>query len=163
MGNKTQGSDVYRADDEKSKKIVMTRKPLFIFVLLCLGVFVTTGCQLGEDQKADPLRGSTWELFAYRKTRPIEGTLITAEFRDGQVRGTGGCNTYSGSYQMDGSQIKFEAIGWTAMACLDPDGVMEQETLVMDFFINAEKFELEEDRLYIYRTNGEALTFDRSN
>ena len=49
------------------------------------------------------------------------------------------------------------------MACLDPDGVMEQETLVMDFFINAERFELEEDRLYIYRTDGETLTFDRSN
>ena len=71
----------------------MARKTLFIFGLLSLGMFVATGCQLGEDQKADPLRGSTWELFAYRKTRPIEGTLITAEFRDGQVRGTGGCNT----------------------------------------------------------------------
>ena len=141
----------------------MARKTLFIFGLLSLGMFVATGCQLGEDQKADPLRGSTWELFAYRKTRPIEGTLITAEFRDGQVRGTGRCNTFSGSYQIDGSQIKFEAIGWTAMACLDPDGVMEQETLVMDFFINAERFELEEDRLYIHRTDGETLTFDRSN
>jgi heat shock protein HslJ len=40
---------------------------------------------------------------------------------------------------------------------------MEQETLVMDFFINAERFELEADRLTIYRTNGDALTFDRSN
>jgi heat shock protein HslJ len=141
----------------------MTRKTLFIFGLLYLGVFVTTGCQLGEDQKADPLGGSTWELFSYRKTRPIEGTLITAEFQDGQIRGTGGCNTYSGSYQIDGSQIKFEAIGWTAMACLDPDGVMEQETLVMDFLMNAERYELEEGRLNIYRTDGEALTFDRSN
>ncbi len=141
----------------------MTRKTLFIFGWLCLGVFVTTGCKLGDEQKADPLGGSTWELFAYRKTRPIEGTHITAEFQDGEVRGTGGCNSYSGSYKIDGSQIKFDAIGWTAMACLDPEGVMEQETLVMDFFMNAERYELEEDRLTIFRSDGEALTFDRLN
>ena len=93
----------------------------------------------------------------------VEGTHITAEFQDGEVRGTGGCNSYSGSYKIDGSQIKFDAIGWTAMACLDPEGVMEQETLVMDFFMNAERYELEEDRLTIFRSDGEALTFDRLN
>ena len=141
----------------------MTRKTLFIFGLLCLGVFVTTGCQLGVEQNADPLQGSNWELNAYRKTEPIPGTAITAIFSDGKIQGTAGCNSYSGSYTTDGAKIEFGELGWTAMACLDPPGVMEQETLVMDFLINAERFELEEDRLYIYRTDGEALTFDRLN
>ena len=144
-------------------KVANMLKNFLILGLLCLSVLASSRCQNNEGKQADPLQGSTWELLAYRETKPIEGTFITAEFQDGQVRGTGGCNTYSGSYQIDGSQIKFEAFGWTAMACLDRDGVMEQETLVMDFFMNAERFELEEDRLYIYRTGGEALTLDRSN
>ena len=122
---------------------------------------LSVSCQPLEDPNSTTLDGTSWTLFAYRKTRPIEGTRITAEFLEGQVSGIAGCNHHFGSYSTAGSSIEFSEMGWTAMACLDPPGVMEQEQLIMDFFTNAERFELEESRLSIYRTDGEALTFDQ--
>ncbi len=139
----------------------MLRKSGFLFWLTCVALLTTAGCQSVEGPRTPTLDGSSWELFAYRKTKPIVGTTITANFADGEIRGTAGCNSYFGSYTTDGMRIEFGELGWTAMACLDPPGVMEQETLVMDFFMNAERFELEDGRLYIYRSDGEALTFDR--
>ena len=141
----------------------MPRKSITLFWLVCVALLTTVGCQSVEGSKTPTLDGSNWELFAYRKTKPILGTTITANFLDGEIRGTAGCNSYFGSYTTDGTMIEFGELGWTAMACLDPPGVMEQETLVMEFFMNAERFELEDGRLYIYRTDGEALTFDRLN
>ena len=141
----------------------MMRKSGLLFWLACVALLTTAGCQSVEGLRTPTLGGSSWELYAFGKTKPIVGTTITANFSDGEVRGTAGCNSYFGSYTTDGAKIEFGELGWTAMACLDPPGVMEQETLVMDFFINAERFELEADRLTIYRTNGDALTFDRSN
>ena len=141
----------------------MMRKSGLFFWLACVALLTTAGCQSVEGTRSPTLDGSSWELFAYRKTKPIVGTTITANFSDGEIRGTAGCNSYSGSYTTDGAKIEFGELGWTAMACLDPPGVMEQETLVMDFFMNAERFELEDGRLYIYRSDGEALTFDPFN
>jgi len=141
----------------------MLRKSITLLWLVCVALLTTAGCQSVEGSKTPTLDGSNWELFAYRKTKPILGTTITANFSDGEIRGTAGCNSYFGSYTTDGMGIEFGELGWTAMACLNPPGVMEQETLVMEFFMNAERFELEDGRLYIYRTDGEALTFDRLN
>jgi heat shock protein HslJ len=141
----------------------MVRKSGFLFCLACIALLTIAGCQSVEGSRTSTLDGSGWELYAYRKTKPIVGTTITANFSDGEIMGTAGCNSYSGSYTTDGAKIEFGELGWTAMACLDPPGVMEQETLVMDFFMNAERFELEDGRLYIYRSDGEALTFDRLN
>ena len=141
----------------------MVRKSGFLFCLACIALLTTAGCQSVEVSRTSTLDGSSWELYAYRKTKPIVGTTITANFSDGEIRGTAGCNSYFGSYTTEGARIEFGELGWTAMACLDPPGVMEQETLVMEFFMNAERFELEDGRLYIYRTDGEALTFDRLN
>ena len=141
----------------------MMRKSGLLFWLAFVALLTTAGCQSVEGTRSPTLDGSSWELFAYRKTKPNVGTTITANFSDGEIRGTAGCNSYSGSYTTDGAKIEFGGLGWTAMACLDPPGVMEQETLVMDFFMNAERFELEDGRLYIYRSDGEAMTFDRLN
>ncbi|MFA9491108.1 MAG: META domain-containing protein [Anaerolineales bacterium] len=141
----------------------MLRKSITLLWLVCVALLTTAGCQSVEGSKTPTLDGSNWELFAYGKTKPILGTTITANFSDGEIRGTAGCNSYFGSYTTDGMGIEFGELGWTAMACLNPPGVMEQETLVMEFFMNAERFELEDGRLYIYRTDGEALTFDRLN
>jgi len=141
----------------------MMRKSGFLLWLACVALLTTAGCQSVDGSRTPTLDGSSWELYTYRKTKPIEGTTITAAFADGEIRGTAGCNSYFGSYTTNGARIEFGGLGWTAMACLDPPGVMEQETLVMDFFIKAERFELEDDRLTIYRADGEALTFDRSN
>lgn len=129
----------------------------FAAVLLVLGL---AACNAATPVSSDPLDATSWELFAYRKTRPIEGTSITARFEDGQVRGSAGCNSYGGAYQVNVNKIETGDIAITKMACMEPEGVMEQELTIMEFFWDAQTFKIDaEGRLMIFRSDGEALTF----
>lgn len=44
---------------------------------------------------------------------------------DGTVSGTTGCNTYSGSYKLDGGSIKVGMLAMTLMLCDSPAGALE--------------------------------------
>ena len=88
--------------------------------------------------------------YAYRKTKPIPGTEITARFEDGQVTRLAGCNTYFGSHEVSGEGITIGQLGWAEMACLDPEGAMEQEREYLDHLSNAQTFRLADGRLQIY-------------
>ena len=107
----------------------------------------------------DPLDGTSWILTAYQKTQPIDGTTITATFLNGEIKGSAGCNSYFSSYQVKGDEIEMGVIGQTEMACLDPEGVMEQESIIMEFLRDAQEFLLTNGQLQIFRSDGEALTF----
>ena len=77
----------------------------------------------------DPLDGTSWELYAYRKSHPIQGSTLTVSFEGGQIHGSSGCNSYGGSYEVDGGKIAVGKIFATLMACSEPEGLMEQETI----------------------------------
>jgi heat shock protein HslJ len=127
-----------------------------ILVVIALSVLACSPPVLGPS---DPLRSTSWELMAYRKSRPIEGTTITAVFEEGQVRGSSGCNTYFGSYEVSGDSITVGPLAMTEMACLEPEGAMEQEMYYLEFLMEGQTFRLSDDRLEIFRSDGEALTF----
>ncbi|MBN2556225.1 MAG: META domain-containing protein [Anaerolineales bacterium] len=130
-----------------------------IRILICLFTAASLAACAGPAPSADPVEGE-WTLFAYRKTSPIEGTTITARFENGEVSGSGGCNSYFGSYVLDGVQLTIEGLAWTEMACLNPEGVMEQEQMVLGYLSNAESFELDNGRLIIHVGGQETLTFE---
>ena len=134
-------------------------KTAIVGTLIGILALSLAGCGGSGSISGDPLDGTAWELAAYRKSRPISGTTITATFEDGRVYGSGGCNSYSGSYQVSGDAITVGALAWTEMACLEPDGVMEQEVLVMAYLADAQTFRLAEGQLLIVQSEGEALTF----
>ena len=50
----------------------------------------------------------------------------------------------------------------TEMACLEPEGAMQQEMLYLEFLGNAKTFMLTDGGLQIMRADGEALTFVRA-
>jgi heat shock protein HslJ len=133
------------------------RKLVTVIVLCGILALSLAGCC--GVASGDPLDGTSWELMAYRKSRPIPGTTVTATFEDGQIHGSGGCNIYSGSYRVKRDTISVSDLAWTEMACLEPDGVMEQETLVMGFLSDAQTFRLDEGQLQVFQFDGEALTF----
>jgi len=135
------------------------KKKMIVAGLLLASALLLTACA-GAASSADPLNGSSWVLFAYRKTSPIPGTTITASFEEGEIRGSGGCNSYFGSYSIEGSTLTIEGLGWTEMACLNPDGVMDQEQVVLGYLGDAETFELEDGRLIIHVGGNETLTFE---
>ena len=115
-------------------------------------------CDGADSTSKDPLDGTSWTLMAYRKTSPIPGTTITAAFEDGRVHGSAGCNSYSGAYQISGNTITVSEIAVTEMACLEPEGVMEQETTFIQFLSDAQTFRFTDGQLQTFAGH-EALTF----
>jgi heat shock protein HslJ len=108
----------------------------------------------------DPLDGTSWALTAYRKTRPVPGTTLTVTFEGGRVRGSAGCNAYSGTYQIRGRTIAVRDVAITERVCPTPRGIMEQERAFVGYIDDARTFRLVGGRLQVYWTDHEALTFD---
>ena len=98
-----------------------------------------------------------WVLVAYGEaanpTVVEEGATTTALFgADGSVSGSGGCNQYSGSYELNGDQISFGPIAATMMAC---DKGMDTETAYFAALDKAERVEFTpEGRLNIFYESG---------
>ncbi len=98
-----------------------------------------------------------WTL--QNKLTPIlPGSQVTAEFSaDGTVSGTGGCNRYSGGFKLDGTQIKFGPLASTMMACMEPAGLMEQESAYLKALEQAASFRLSKGKLEMLDTAGQVI------
>jgi len=129
------------------------RSLIFVFLAVLSGVL------FAACTARDPLAGTAWQLSAFGNTPPLEGTTLTATFKDGQLGGSSGCNSYGGTYKAKGDKLTFGALAMTEMACLDPQGVMEQETMYLEWLGAAERYEIKGGQLLIYRADGEALAF----
>ena len=129
---------------------------LAVVVLLSLGA-----CGLVGPSAGDPLDGTSWVLKAYGGASLIPGTEITLTFEEGQVRGSSGCNTYGGSYGVDGDKITMSDLFMTEMACLDPAGVMDQELEYLELLRDAQAFQVDEGELVIEAASDEVLAFAR--
>ena len=78
------------------------------------------------------LTGTTWRANGINNGRGgveslVSGTTVTAIFgTDGTVRGSAGCNTFNGGYQVSGASIRIGPLASTRMAC-SPEAIMTQE------------------------------------
>jgi len=91
----------------------------------------------------------------------IKGTEITATFysSEGQVGGSAGCNIYGGRYQIKDSTLSISEVVSTEMACLLPEGVMEQEQEFLSLLANAQSFQADDTTLTIFCSGGLQLYF----
>lgn len=126
-------------------------------MLITLVFLTACGGVLGSDQL--DLSGTTWKLVSYGGKFPIEGKSMTANFSRAEVSGSASCNHYFGAYKIKGSQISIEGLGWTEMACLDPEGIMEQEQIVMGMLSQAKSFSIQGNYLEILTKSSETLSF----
>jgi heat shock protein HslJ len=110
---------------------------------------------------SDPLNGTTWELYSIGSYSPISGSKTTIHFEDSQVSGLGGCNQYGGEYQINGNRLTFSALYMTEMACMSPEGIMDQEQRFLQSLGDASSFEIMNGQLQISLPDGETLTFVR--
>jgi heat shock protein HslJ len=131
-----------------------------IVMILSLGLMMTA-CSLTNYQDAESLDDVNWELIYINKLPPLEGVLVTAVFEDGYIGGSGGCNRYSGTYSVNGKRINVSPLINTLMACPIPQGIMEQEELILKWLMSAKSFDIRNEALEIYRIDGRALTFIR--
>ena len=90
-----------------------------------------------------------------------EGTEITLIFDSGgEVGGSGGCNTYGGLYEIFDSNISFNQIVQTEMACTT-GGVTEQETEYLNALESASEFKRAGNQLLIWYNDGQSvMTFE---
>ena len=87
-----------------------------ITLLIIFGTVALTAC----GSRSGNLEGHLWQMTSYRNA---DGEMIetlpdvksTAEFKDGNLSGKAACNTYNGSYQVDGDRISFGPLMSTMM------------------------------------------------
>jgi heat shock protein HslJ len=128
-----------------------------VFALLTFGA---VGCSNGASS-AGSLEGPTWYLDAYSESGGAElspvlpDVPVTAVFDGDTVSGSGGVNTYSALYSVDGADIVVERVSSTFMAGSDP--AMRQEAAYFTALQEAASFEIADDSLIFTDLQGAAL------
>lgn len=120
-------------------------------VAFFLIVFVLAGC--GQITGVDELEGTSWTVTELGGTPLVEGTSITAQFADGKIGGSAGCNSYGGSYEITSEGVTVSDLASTMMACTDP-GVMEQEQQFLEYIQNIQSIEVDTNQLTITSADG---------
>ena len=116
----------------------------------------------------DEFSGTSWSLILLGPAgfpEPVLfGVRVTAEFSESgsEISGSGGCNSYSGSYRADGTSFSAEALSWTERGCPEPAGVMEQEARFLRLLASAETFAISGLRLTITGPGDQVLIFLRT-
>src|SRR5262245_1759516 len=88
----------------------------------------------GTPEAAGSLTGRTWNVTGFNNGRqgvvnPIVGSPITLTFAEGRVSVRTGCNTFNGSYTLQGDSIKFGPAAVAGMMCADAVMAQEREFL----------------------------------
>jgi putative lipoprotein len=132
-------------------------------ILMCSFLLILVACNPTAEAPPDELVNTRWELVSFNtqvdggeieETPVLPGTTVTLEFLEDQATGDGGCNTFRANYQVDGSQITFQELVTTEIACAN-NGVMDQEQRYYDALMAAEGYEISADRLTIRYNGGE--------
>ncbi len=113
----------------------------------------------------DAVEGQSWSVSRIATDGelgpPLGGTIITATFENDAVGGIAGCNTYFGSYQVEGSRVAFDQLGSTLMFCNEPQGVMDQESAYLGLLQSATKFVVEKGQLKLIADDVVVVVYDR--
>jgi uncharacterized lipoprotein YbaY len=118
------------------------------------------GVTYGEgdmEQSEVNLEDHLWVLASLGGEDVIEGTQITADFMDGQVAGSAGCNNYFASYESTDTTLTIGPAGSTMMFCAEPEGVMDQETQYLGALESVATYKIEDGLLKIYNEAGEEI------
>jgi heat shock protein HslJ len=127
-------------------------------VLAGLATFALAGCSsTGESAR---LEGTIWALESYQNADgetvdALPDSGAGADFENGEVSGTSGCNRFFGSYEVDGDSISIGPLGSTLMAC--PGPLMDQEIGFMTSFQSAATYEISGDTLTMSNADGEVV------
>ena len=140
-----------------------------ISLSIAAALMVVPAC--GSLPRFEPvtLVGSSWTVSSYstgepEPRMPIDGSSLTAEFgEDGNVSGSSGCNSYSGTYEISGETVEFGEMISTLIACIEPEGIMEQEADFFNAMKNAERFQLQGDLLVLFDSQGNRLVEFEAN
>jgi heat shock protein HslJ len=125
-----------------------------LFALSLTGIAVLGLAACAASASGESLTGKIWILTELNGRPPVQGTTISAEFRDeGSVGGSAGCNHYSTTYTVDGRNLTFdEAAAMTLMACAEP--IMVQEQAYFQALAATARFQVRDDQMTWFDADG---------
>lgn len=121
--------------------------------------------QSSPPASANPLADTEWRLVSFgpanAPTPASTSSPAMVTFRgDGRLSGMTGCNSINGPYQVQGDRINAGPIVSTLRACID-ETVAQQEKTMLDVLGNAPRFELANNQLKLFSSQGTTmLTFE---
>lgn len=138
----------------------MNRKIVTSVAVLSLLAVAITACVMGTT---NPLANTKWNVTDYSNpanptgmTTVLLGPAVTMDFAaTGTLSGSGGCNTYSGTYKVDGQSLTISPLQSTMMACATPEGVMEQEAAFLTALQSTRSYKLEGTQLDLLDEKGQ--------
>ena len=101
------------------------------------------------------LPGTSWVLQGLSGTQLGTGVPTIAFGTDGNVTGSAGCNTFNGTYTVDGSSISFGPLASTKMAC--PVADMAVETAFLAGLAGAKSWSIQ--ALFLTLEGASTMTF----
>ena len=106
-----------------------------------------------------PLRlaNSEWELSKINDKPVLEGTRVTLSFEEKSGGGYSGCNWYGGDYTLADRKLQFKDITATAVGCLKPEGIKEQERDLFALLRNPLEVERGDHRLTLKDAAGKPV------
>ncbi len=131
----------------------MNVKTLFATLII---VWLIAACGSKDEDPSAPvaLDGTSWTLVALNGQALMSGTSITVAFSEGEVTGQSGCNSYFGPYSLDENKLQFGMIAMTEMACLEPEGVMDQEMAYLETLQTVAEVRLTDGQLEMLDESG---------
>ncbi len=130
-------------------------KTLLFLLVISTSAILMSACATPAGN-APALPGTKWELVTLNGAAPVVGTSVTLFFgEDGQAAGNASCNTYGGSYKTAGSNLTFEQMMSTMMAC-EP-AIMEQEQAYLKVVGETKSYEVTGGNLTLKDASGNAL------
>ena len=115
------------------------------------------GCGGDDDGDAGgpPLEGTEWTLSAGVDAPADSVPTLTLE--DGRASGFGGCNTFTGGYELDGESITIGPLAGTLMACEEPK--MDAEAAYLPALEAADAWAVEDGELVLSTGGEETVRF----
>ena len=119
------GNKIYKIYGEFLMRLITI---VLAVAVLFTGLLTLTACQIES-----PIENHTWMLISYGSPpavqSPLEGTQITVYLNSEEktVSGSGGCNHYSGTYEVDGLSLSIhERMAVTEMWCGEERGLFNR-------------------------------------
>ena len=130
--------------------------PSCLGVALLLAGALLAGCGGDDDASSGPaLEGTEWSLVSGADAP--DDAVPTLTLSDGSAEGFGGCNRFSGGYDVDGESISIGPLAATMMACEEPK--MAAEAAYFPALEAADSWAVEGDELVLSSDGDETLRF----
>ena len=108
------------------------------------------------------LVGTTWNVTSYATdsgtVSPIVDTEMWVAFEtETGLAATAGCNHFSGTYMANDGGLIVSELAQTDMACVEPEGIMDQESAMGDVIDAFASYTIEGNQITILDQSGQTL------